>query len=243
MSKIANMDIQPKLSQLINSLHGEHKEYLIKFFNKAPRWLLDSIKINNIKKNTIIIREETPVDTIYILVTGIVKAVDYRFLGNSYNYMWFHPIKSFGSMEIILDLDTYQSTLSTMTPCTILTIPRHYFEKWIKSDVVALGMEVKTMVSYLLEEAVKERSYLFMEGNDRVIYTITQIYEQTLSNEECIIQLTQQDFSDCTGLSIKTIHRALKKLEEDSLIERIGHKIKVRPSQYHKMKDYISDKI
>lgn len=243
MAKSSNTDIPLHLSQLIGSLHGEHKEFLNKYFSNAPRWLIDTIQINHIKKNTIIIREDTPVDTIYILVTGIVKAMDYRFLGSSYNYMWFHPIKSFGSMEIILELETYQSTLSTMTPCTILTIPRHYFENWIKSDFVALGMDVKTIVSYLLEEAVKERSYLFMEGNDRVIYTITQIYEQTASNGYCIIQLTQQDFSDCTGLSVKTIHRSLKKLTEDSCIERIGNKFKVSATQYEKMKEYIADKI
>lgn len=224
----------------IDTLSDTPKEYLRRYFSNAPDWLYESIQITTIKKNAVILREDTPVDSVYILVDGIIRAVDYRFLGSSYDYMWFYPVKSLGSMEILLDLNQYQTTLSAMTQCTIFIISKGIFEKWLKNDIHALSMETKMMGSYLLEEAKRERVYLFMQGSDRVLYTLSQVYEQTTNSGICTIKLSHQDLSDCTGLSIKTINRSLKKLENENYISRLGNKIVINEEQHEQMKDFIS---
>jgi CRP/FNR family cyclic AMP-dependent transcriptional regulator len=235
-------DYSLHLSNLIHQLPSTSKEYLEKYLSNAPSWLLEALQIITVKKDVIFIREETKAEAIYILVEGIVKAIDYRFLGNSYDYMWFYPVISFGGMEVLLDLDQFQTTLSTMTPCTMLIIPKNIFEKWIKSDINALSMEVKSMGSFLLEEVKRERIFLFMPGFDRVVYMLTQIYEQTAENNSCTIKLTHQDLADRTGLSLKTINRSLKELEVDSHIGRIGNKIMIEDLQYKKMKEMLEHK-
>jgi len=235
-------DYSELLSDLMNQLQGTSKEYLSNYLSNAPSWLLEYIQITKVKKDTIFIREETKVESIYILVEGIVKAIDYRFLGNSYDYMWFYPVISFGGMEVLLDLDQFQTTLSTMTPCTMLVIAKSLFEKWVKSDINALSMEVKSMGTFLLEEVKRERIFLFMPGFDRVVYMLTQIYEQTSESNTCTIKLTHQDLADRTGLSLKTINRSLKELELSQSIGRIGNKIIVDDTQYRKMKELIEQK-
>lgn len=237
MENIEHMD---DILNFINQLHGSAKDYINKYLSCAPEWLLDSIQIINPKKNTIFIRENTQVDSVYILADGMVKAIDYRFLGNSYDYMWFYPVKTFGGMEILLELDHFQTTLSTMTPCKMLVVPKNIFEKWMKTDINALSMEVKTMGSFLLEEAKRERVYLFMEGSSRVIYILAHLYEQTSIEKVCTIKLTHQDLADSTGLSVKTINRSLKKLEEDNYISRFGNKIMINETQYIKMNEIIN---
>lgn len=228
------------ISNFINQLHGSTKDYIGNYLSCAPEWLLDSIQLINIKKNTIFIRENAKVDSVYILVDGMVKAIDYRFLGNSYDYMWFYPVKTFGGMEILLELDHFQTTLSTMTSCKMLIISKNIFEKWMKSDINALSMEVKTMGSFLLEEVKRERVYLFMQGSDRLIYILTLLYEQTGIDNVCTIKLTHQDLADSTGLSVKTINRSLKKLEEETYITRLGNKIIINEHQYKKMKEIVN---
>jgi CRP/FNR family cyclic AMP-dependent transcriptional regulator len=156
--------------------------------------------------------------------------------------MWFYPVISFGGMEVLLDLEDYQTTLSTMTTCTMLVIPRTVFEQWIKNDNKALSMEVKSMGSLLLEEVKKERIFLFMPAFDRVVYLLTQIYEQTAENKICTIKLTHQDLADRTGLSLKTINRSLKELELEAHIGRIGNKIVINESQYSYMKRLMEEK-
>ena len=147
-----------------------------------------------------------------------------------------------GMSEVLLDLDQYQTTLSTMTSCTMLIIPKNIFEKWVKNDIRVLSQEVKAMGTFLLEEVKRERVFLFMQGRERVIYMLIQIYEQTLENKICIIKLTHQDLADSTGLSLKTINRSLKELESEALISRSGNKIIIKPEQFEKLKENINEK-
>lgn len=228
------------LSDFMKHQNGVVKEYYNNYIANAPEGLLNSIKIIEIKKNTVFVREGTDVDSVYILIDGMVKAIDYRFLGNSYDYMWFYPIKNFGGMEIFLDLVHYQTSLSTMTACKMLVISKDKFKKWVKNDMNLLSMEVKAMGTHLLEEAKRNRIYLFMQGSDRVIYILTQIFEQTSDGNTCTIKLTHQDLSDSIGLSVKTINRSLKKLELENYISRLGNKIVISNNQYAKMKDIIN---
>ncbi len=233
-------------SQLLNKLMPQlpetTSEYLRGYFLTAPEWILSSLKLMKLKKDQVFIREGDPVDAIHLLITGVVKAIDYRFYGNTYDYMWFYPVNSFGGLEVLLEQELYQTTLSTVTPCTILVIPRSIFEQWIKSDIRVMGMEAKVMGKFLLEEVKRERIFLFMQGSDRLIYTLMNIYVHTASHKSCTIALTQQNLADSTGLSVKTISRSLRELEQYGHIHRLGNKILISEEQYQQMCSLIRQK-
>ncbi len=229
-----------KVVALKNNLKNKEKEYLSRYLANAPMWILDSFQIVNMKKNTVFIKENTAVDTIYILVEGIVKGMDYRIFGIAYDFMWFYPVKVFGSMEILLELEKYMTTLITVTPCKMMVISKSKFEEWMRKDIHTLLLETKSMGTYLLEQARKERVFLFVQGIDRVILLFIQLYEQIAENKKCILNLTRQNIADSSGLSIKTINRAVKKMEQDAYISRAGNKIIIEENQYLRMKAYIS---
>ena len=224
---------------VLDSLTGERKEYINRYLSNAPRWFLESMQIVHKEKNEIFIEENKNVDMVYILIDGIVRAIDYRFFGIEYDYMWFYPIKVFGAMEVLLNIEKYKTTLMTVTKCTLFVMPKSMFEKWMRNDISALLMETKSMGRYLLEQARKERVFLFLQGADRVSYLFTQIYEQSNESGTCILSFTRKELSERSGLSIKTINRAIKTMEEKGDISRIGNKIIVMQSQYLKMKDYL----
>lgn len=229
-----------KLVALKNAMRGEEKDYLNKYLLNAPMWILDSFQIVNMEKNHVFIRENSEVDMVYILVEGIVKAIDYRIFGIKYDYMRFYPVKVFGTMEILLEFERYMTTLITVTPCKMLVISKNKFEEWIKKDINALLLESKTLCAYLLEQARRERVFLFVHGIDRIILLFIEFYEQMAQNKKCILKLTRQDIADCSGLSIKTINRSVKKMQEEGYIGREGNSIIISEKQYLKMKEYIS---
>lgn len=232
-----------KVLTLRNCLKDKEKEYLSQYLANAPMWLLDAFQIVNMKKETVFIKENTEVDTIYILVEGIVKGIDYRILGIAYNYMRFYPIKVFGTMEILLELEKYMTTLITVTPCKMLVISRNKFEEWMRKDINTLLLETKSMGSYLLEQARKERVFLFVQGIDRVVLLFIQFYEEMAENKKCILKLTRQDIADYSGLSIKTINRAVNKMKTEGYISREGNKIIILESHYLNMKEYMSSRV
>ena len=230
-------------SQLIHKLSPQLPTgvatYLKEYFQTAPDWLLSTLKPLKLKKNHIFIRESDPADTIYLLVSGIVKAIDFRFYGNAYDYMWFYPVNCFGGLEVLLEQTHYQTTLSTVTPCILLVIPRNLFEQWITQDIRVLRMEAKAMGSLLLEEVKRERIFLFMQGSDRLTYTLLHLYEHTAGPNGCMLHLTQQNLADSTGLSVKTVSRSLKDMEQSELIVRSGYRISISEEQYQQMKHLI----
>lgn len=236
-------DSMEQILSLIQGLDESEREYLEDYFSEAPLWLMQSFQIQNLEKGTIFIREQEEVTMVYILVKGIVKAVDHRVLGIAYDYMRFYPIKVFGTMEILLDRKIYETTLCTVTKCTMLAISLKKFEEWVRSDKHVLLLEIKTMGNYLLEQAKKERIFLFLQGEDRMILLFKRLYEQNNENDNCALHITRQELSESSGLCVKTINRSVKSMEEKGYITKKGYTIEISGIQYLKMKEYIAEKV
>lgn len=228
---------------LIESLEEPDKKYLKEYLAEAPLWLMQSFRIRQLEKGTIFIHEEEEVDTIYLLVKGTVRAVDHRVLGIAYDYMRFEPIKVFGTMEFLLDREIYETTLSAVTDCTILEISRNKFEKWVRSDRNALLMEIKSMGNYLLEQAKKERIFLFLQGTDRMILLFSNLYEHNQTEGVCTLHITRQELSESSGLCVKTVNRSVKTMEEEGFLSKRGYTLEIDKSQYMKMKVFLADKV
>ncbi|BCN30087.1 Crp/Fnr family transcriptional regulator [Anaeromicropila herbilytica] len=223
---------------MFDGLTEDKKNYMMEYLKNAPDWFLESVQIVKKKKNTIFIHEGSDVENIYILMDGIVRAMDYRIFEIAYDYMWFYPVNVFGSMEILLKNYQFKTTLIAFTDCRMLVIPRSQFEKWILNDTNALQMEMQSICTTLLEQARKERVFLFLQGMDRLCYLLVQIYEQT-GKKECVVTLTRKELSDRTGLCVKTINRSVSKLFDNEYIGRSGNKILISNEQYQRMKDYL----
>ncbi len=228
-----------RIMEVQKNLPKEQSEYLNQFLSNAPRWVLESTQVVTKKKNTVFVEENTPADQVYILVDGTVRAIDYRIRGVAYDYMWFHAIKVFGSMEIFFRMPSYMTTLMTVTNCTMLVMSRTHFDRWIWDDKNALRMEVAKMGDYLLEESRNDRVILFLQGMDRILYLLTKNYEQENPKSTFVIDVSRQELAERSGFSIKTVNRSVKKLEEDGFIGRNGRRIVITREQYQKMKKYL----
>lgn len=183
------------------------------YFKSAPAWLMDSFQIEEMAKGEIFVRENTPIDTIYFVGKGMIKATDYRIYGITYDFMSFDCVHALGGMEIIMDLDTYMTTLETATPCTVVKIPKAQYEKWLLSDLRVLKLEAKLTGKSLLEDGRKSRAYLFLQGSDRLAMLLTERYELYAKNGILRVQGGRQGLSDTTGLCVKTINRAVKNFQ------------------------------
>lgn len=227
----------------LSNIPKENKEYFLRYIKTAPESFLKELELEKMPKETIFIRENESVDYIYILLDGSVRAVDYRVHGISYEFMRFHPVKMLGAMEILLNIKNYCTTLITETPCTMLVCSAKEFSKWILSDLNAIRMETETVGKFLLEQDRKNRVFLFLQGRDRLFVLLIQHYEKHSKNGKCLVKLTRVELSDRTGISVRTINRSIKKMEEEGFISKENSKISINQEQYEKMIDFINGKI
>ena len=234
-------DYLDKVLPFLKKIDKDRREQFYTYFQNAPLWLIDCFVIEKIEKGKTFIREGNPVDTIYFIGDGIIKATDYRIYGISFDFMLFTNVYAYGGMEVIMGLDKYRTSLQTITDCTVLKIPKAQFNKWMKSDIRALGHESKLMGEYLLEQARSVRAFLFLQGADRLAMLFTNRYEKYASNGILKINNDRQELSDFTGLSAKTITRSIKKLKEDGLVSREGNYIVLNKEQYIHLKENLSN--
>lgn len=224
----------------LKSVDQNRQEQFLEYFKTAPLWLLESFRIEEMEKNTVFIRENDPVDYVYFVGKGIIEAIEYRFYGITYEFMRFDKVYAMGGMEFIMDLDTYKTTLRTVTRCTMVKLPWAAFEKWMRSDIEALKHEACLVGEYLLEQGRKGRALLFLQGSDRLAMLFVERYERYAKNGVLQVRGGQQSLSNATGLCLKTINRAIKKFAEQGLITKEGTRISVDAQQYGKLKEIIA---
>ena len=229
-----------KLVEVQKKLPPEIAEYISRYLSNAPYWVLDSANIITKKKDTMFIEENAPVDYVYILLNGTVRAVDYRVKGVSYDYMWFGPGKTFGAMEIFYKIPLYMTTIMTVTECTLLVVSKKKKKKWIWDDKNALQMEIISTGNMLLEQNRTGRIVLFLQGMDRIIYFFAQNYKTQKQDNVAVFDISRQEIAERSGFSVKTVNLAVTKMAEDGYITKKGHKIIISEEQFQKMKNYLA---
>ena len=223
----------------VKKMEAGRKEQFIAYFKTAPVWLLETFQMEEMEKGTGIVREGGPVETIFFILDGTIKATDYRFYGITYDFMRFDKVYAMGGMEIIMDLPVYRTTLQTVTRCHVLKIPKGKFEKWIKTDIEALKHEAKLMGEYLLEQGRSSRAYLFLQGSDRLAMLFVERYEKYAKKGVLNMKGDRQSLSDATGLCVKTINRAVKKFSDEEIITKNGRQIVIDQNQYIRLKSIV----
>ncbi|MDD5934830.1 MAG: Crp/Fnr family transcriptional regulator [Clostridiales bacterium] len=235
--------VQPQIEECLKNMDQEYQEYIWEYFKNAPAWVWQAISVQRVKKNEAFVREGEKIQSIHMMVKGLVKATDCRVYGAMYDFMWFRPMKVFGALEVIPKEEEYKTTLTTNEDCIFWVMPRSVYEQWMEMDSHAFRIEATATAHGLLKQTRRERVYLFMQGMDRMAYFLLHYYESFGKEGACRITLTRQDISDCTGLSVKTVNRSIASLEEFGCILKEGSRLIITENEFKELQNYVSELI
>ncbi len=242
------MDIDQIAEQLDNDptdsqiKHGKGA-LLRRFFQNAPAWVVKECQYITIGRDTEFIREEEPAHMVYILVSGSVNATDYRISDTAYSFKKYEPLMMFGDIELIIHARTYITTLRTCTECSFITMPMRVYEKWMHQDLDAFWIQTELMTGSFVSGARKDRSFLFLDATERMQVFLTNLYESKAKNGALHVRMTRKNLADEIGCSVRTVNRALAKLQKEGRVQVVVSDISVSEAQYRLMKKYIDEKI
>lgn len=224
----------------LDSIREERRNMILQYFNTAPDWLAEFFQVEYLPARTVFIREGYPASYVYLVADGIVKATEYRIMGIEFDFIRFDKVYAFGGMEVLMHLPNYRTTLTTVTDCNVVRIPRDKYEQWLLNDLEAMKIESSLACEYLLEQARLARAYLFLEGVDRLAILLIRKYEKYSKNGIYYTRSNRRDLANEAGLSIKTTSRCIKQLTDKNLITLYEHSLSVNHEQYTKLKEQIS---
>ena len=228
-----------EIEQILRKIPEFHGAYFRDYFQNAPDELLGARCLETRKTGRLMTEENEPIEKVYFLLEGEVKAVDFRVKGAAYEFAHFGPVTGLGTMECLFDLKNYMTTLVTVASCTLVSIPRTAFEAWVKNDAATLLKETKSMQRYLLDYTRESRVMMLLNGTERLVYLLMKRCEEMGQREEYLLAVNRQELAEQSGSSVKTVNRSMKKLEERDFVLRVGHKVKITQSQYVAMREHL----
>ena len=196
-----------ELDNVWKYLTKESHKYLEKFLKNAPRWLLEEFHEINMPKDIEFVTENDSANTVYILLTGIVKATDLRVFPVAYDFTRFYPVEIFGN------------------------------------DINAMKMFTESMARYLLDQCRKERLYLFLPGEERVLLFLSDFYEKNNMEAETVINMSRNDLAKGTALSVRTVNRTIKELIREGFLVKKGRKLILPFEKYKEIRTRLLDKV
>ena len=130
----------------LDAIQPDRRQQILKYFRTAPDSLADHLIIENLVPNRVFVREGAPVEYVYLIATGIIKATDYRVFGTEFDFIRFDKAYAMGAMEVLMKLSNFLTTLTTVTKCTIIKIPIEPYSRWLLSDVYFIVSLISTSV-------------------------------------------------------------------------------------------------
>ena len=228
-----------EIERILNRIPQEEASKFRTYFESAPAEVVSRMSVEKRYADRYLVEESEPVERVFILVEGQVKAVDFRVKGSAYEYARYTPVSFLGTMECCFGQEQYATNLITVTPCTLVTIPRDVFENWLNSDLRAMQREMENMHWTLLENSRENRMLLLLNGMERLILLLVKKCSSRGGAREHILSVNRQELAEQCGSSVKTVNRSMKRLEDGGFLTREGHKVKITQRQLAAMQEYL----
>lgn len=197
--------------------------------------ILDCCQVVTLEAGIRFIAADEKINTIWILLSGKVKALEEYSTGDIFTFKKFPAPEVFGEMEALADNHNYRATLITESECIFLNIPVEIYQDFLKNNSSYLYKRTNNILKRVLDEQKYLRTFLMIKSIDRIkIYFVHQygLYEK---DSPRILRITRQQIAEETGYAVKTVNRVIKKLEEQNLLKVEGQKIIITRTQYEEI--------
>ena len=204
-------------------------------FQEEYSKILDDCKVIRLEEGARFIGADEEIKTVWILLSGQVKALEEFSTGDIYTFTKFPASEVFGEMEVLADIAKFRATLITESECVFLNMPVELYKEFLKSNSEYLYKRTNIILKRVLDEQKHMRMFLMIKSIDRIKIYLVQHYKLYAKDNICTLRITRQQMAEETGYAVKTVNRVIKKLEGQDLLKIEGQRIIITESQYKEM--------
>lgn len=192
-------------------------------------------KVGIVKKFTkgyLIVNQDDPGDTLYIVISGHVKVSLLNEDGKEIVLSLMKEGDFFGELSL-LDDEPRSASIIAIEDAVLFLVTRRQFYQLIASHPVILRKVIKEICTRLRRADEKIKSLAFFDVYERTIRVLQQLARdhgiKTKNGIEVLHAPTHQELSTMVGTSRETITRIIKVLKKDrSLVLYKGRKVVLR---------------
>ena len=184
-----------------------------------------SYRTRKFKSGTLIVQSGEQVDSLMIVIKGIVKGEMTDYAGRVIKIEDIPAPGALAPAFLFGSKNRYPVNIMVVSDAEILLIGKFEFLKMLKrSDRILVNfLDMISNRSQFLSEKIKFLNFKTIKGK------LAQFILQRAGpdKKEIILEITQNDLADFFGVARPSVARALGEIEDEGLIEARGKKIKI----------------
>lgn len=233
------MKSKEHLYEMISKMERDRGEYLKRLFKNMPEETAKEFTYIEVEKNKYLIQAGKPCETVYFILKGNVRGIDYLKTGRALSFMDFSRMYIIGDFEAFSGHQDSCISVCTAEKCKLLKISVNNYLRWIQHDENALLLRLENILKILLFEKKSDREYLVMGCTDRLVSFLVRFYERESKSPEVSVKIdfTQTELADKIGFNVRSVQRSIASLEEKAMISVTKGKIVMSAGQYALLKE------
>jgi len=180
-------------------------------------------------KETLLFREGDTGDSLYLIVSGRVRAVLMAEDGREVILAYLGPGEIVGEMALFNPDERRTATVVTAEPSTLLILSGHQImEVLLQNPPIAISL-LRTLTQRLRDTSNRIANLIFLDTFSRVGRYLLKLAEREgrrLADGSFLVNRPpHHEIAEFIGSSRETVSRALKELEHQGLIKVVGKKV------------------
>lgn len=196
------------------------------FFSTCPPLIRNYLTLCPVPAGQVIIDAGAPCNTVYILISGQLQAIEESAGEVPYSFYDLVPFDIVGDYELFSEDTESFVTIQAQEPSICLTLPASFYLQWIRVDSTALFFRVKFLMKQLSFQLSSSRRFFMMSYEQRCVYIICQEARKVpQTGGTYLLRLNREFLATKIGCSLRTAHRLVKELAVQNHLKLIGGKI------------------
>jgi CRP/FNR family cyclic AMP-dependent transcriptional regulator len=219
-----------------------NKPDLANLFIKMPAEIREHCVVQHYDAKTIMIKKDAKPKYVYIISCGTLRIFNEFENGRILQTANVKDMDFIGLIEVLAAKDKIAATVETVTNCTALRIPKEDFLKWMEFDHnLAMMLAKKIAIDFYNISYSNGRLLLNSSMYTLVSFIIECVKSDIEQANIAFVNKKRQQIADELGISLRTVHRNVKKLKELGIIKIDTGKICVNSEQYRMLIDKLDE--
>ncbi|MCT4619175.1 MAG: Crp/Fnr family transcriptional regulator [Marinisporobacter sp.] len=216
--------------------------YLENLLKNMPENIKAKALIKNFPAQTIMLKKDSEIKYVYILCSGTLRVINEFSNGTIYGFAHINSTDFIGALEILAEETKIACTVEAITDCVALRISKKDFLDWFENDIFFSTTIAKSLANKLYPTIYRNGAVFMNSATHSLISFLIKFVEENMENKNTLlIRKKRQYIADELGISLRTVHRIVKKLKEDDFISIIKGKIYVNKEQYDRLLELLDD--
>ena len=200
-----------------------------------PEWLVAGGRAAHFRQGAFIFHQHDLLDQIYVVRRGtvIILCVDPK--GHERKVVLVPEGGTVGEMEAIVGSDRVVYSAKAFTDCDLLVLSTGDFLRWIDEDAHACRRLATVLAHKLYAASSQSAQYTSLDATTRLASVLTQM-------EPGLVGYTREELAEACSVSLRTVNRGIKKLQEMGALSRQRGKIIISERQHDLLDAYIRQK-